>query len=116
MATGHNTDGRKTEEQRDLDQTMWWWEIRRAEHTMQFPWRATFLILFLAPLLHVDWIWAVVASLGYWFCTFLEHLAKQRVLDEVLDGELEWKTDSEDPEREENANEDTRRKLPWEHQ
>jgi len=74
-----------------------------------------FLIGISVAALHGSLVQAVFAILGYQVCDFIDHFAKQKVLDDISGEESEWNADPEDPESEVLGNM-SRRKLPSEHQ
>jgi hypothetical protein len=57
-----------------------------------------------------------MVMLGYQVCEFLDHLAKQRALDNIDAEKYEWKAGPDDSDSEINDAGSARDKLPPEHQ
>ena len=105
-----------TNKDRELGREMWKWQRWRAHHNMRPSWRAGFLILVAGLALKVHWLLITMVLLGYQVCEFLDHLAKQRALDDIDAEEYGWQPDPDDPDSEINENGSARVKLPPEHQ
>jgi hypothetical protein len=82
---------------------------------MFYPWRATLLIVVIAPLLHAPLVYTLLVWIGYLFCTVLEQMEKDKKKDQVCGEEPLWEKDAGDPEQE-TLGEYTRVRLPREHQ
>jgi len=85
--------------EKQFQQQQSWWRFKRATDTHRFPYRATFLIFFLGPALHIDTLYLALVWVGYFVCDFIEHMARQKALDKTWNETIEYQaeSDSEDP-------------------
>ena len=73
------------------------WEVLHAIYNTSFPWRATFLIFAIGPLIHSPFGYSFLVCVGYLICSVLDQIKKERVFEDEIDA---WKADPDNSEYE----------------
>jgi hypothetical protein len=78
----------------DIGRLRWFlWEFRYAMYNVKFPWRATFLIFAMGPVVHSPFAYTILVWFGFLICGCLDQMNKFRVFEDQTEG---WEADPDD--------------------